>query len=137
VRKTLGAAEVDTSRIELVDGSGLSRQNLVQPRAMVRLLQHMWLHPDPAVSSTFYNALPKGGEDGTLSYRFQGTAPAHGNVRAKTGTLSNTSALSGYVSSEAGTPIAFSLFCNHHMADGDQVRSAQDVIVNTIARLPL
>jgi D-alanyl-D-alanine carboxypeptidase/D-alanyl-D-alanine-endopeptidase (penicillin-binding protein 4) len=137
VRETLGAAEVDTSRIELVDGSGLSRQNLVRPRSMVRLLQHMWLHPDPAVSSAFYNALPKGGQDGTLKYRFQGRAPAHANVRAKTGTLSNTSALSGYVSSEAGTPIAFSLFCNHHMADGDQVRSAQDVIVNTIARLPL
>jgi len=137
VRETLGAAEIDTSRIELVDGSGLSRQNLVPPRSIVRLLQHMWLHPDPAVSSAFYNALPKGGQDGTLKYRFQGAAPAHANVRAKTGTLSNTSALSGYVTSESGTPIAFSLFCNHHMADGSQVRSAQDVIVNTIARLPL
>ena len=137
VRETLGAADVDTSRIELVDGSGLSRQNLVHPRSLVRLLQHMWLHPDAAVSSAFYDALPKGGEEGTLKYRFQGTAPAHANVRAKTGTLSNTSALSGYVSSESGTPIAFSLFCNHHLADGDQVRSAQDVIVNTIARLPL
>lgn len=137
VRETLGAAEVDTSRIELVDGSGLSRENLVRPRSMVRLLQHMWLHPDAAVSSAFYNALPKGGEEGTLKYRFQGAAPAHGNVQAKTGTLSNTSALSGYVNSESGTPIAFSLFCNHHMADGDQVRSAQDVIVNAIARLPL
>jgi D-alanyl-D-alanine carboxypeptidase/D-alanyl-D-alanine-endopeptidase (penicillin-binding protein 4) len=41
------------------------------------------------------------------------------------------------VNSDTGTPIAFSLFCNHHMADGHQVRSAQDVIVNTIARLPL
>ncbi|PSQ97287.1 MAG: D-alanyl-D-alanine carboxypeptidase/D-alanyl-D-alanine-endopeptidase [Bacteroidetes bacterium SW_9_63_38] len=137
VRETLGAAEVDTSRVELVDGSGLSRQNLVQPRALVRLLQHMWLHPNPTVSSAFYDVLPEGGEDGTLEYRFQGTAPANGNVRAKTGTLSNTSALGGYVESSTGTPIAFSLFCNHHTADGDQVRSAQDVIVNTIARLPL
>jgi D-alanyl-D-alanine carboxypeptidase/D-alanyl-D-alanine-endopeptidase (penicillin-binding protein 4) len=137
VRETLGAAKVDTSRIEVVDGSGLSRQNLVQPRSMVRLLQYMWLHPNAAVSSAFYDALPKGGEDGTLEYRFQGSAPAHANVRAKTGTLSNTSALSGYVNSDTGTPIAFSLFCNHHMADGHQVRSAQDVIVNTIARLPL
>ena len=137
VRETLGAAEVDTSRIQLVDGSGLSRQNLVQPRAMVRVLQHMWLHPDAAVSSAFYDSLPKGGREGTLQYRFQGTAPAANNVRAKTGTLSNTSSLSGYVTSESGTPLAFSVFCNHHLAEGDQVRSAQDVIVNTLARLPL
>lgn len=95
------------------------------------------LHPDAAVSSAFYDSLPKGGQEGTLQYRFQGSAPAANNVRAKTGTLSNTSGLSGYVTSESGTPLAFSVFCNHHLAEGDQVRSAQDVIVNTLARLPL
>ena len=137
VRETLGAAEVDTSRIQLVDGSGLSRQNLMQPQALTRLLKYMWLHPDADVSSAFYNSLPKGGQNGTLKYRFQGAAPGNANVRAKTGTLSNTSSLSGYVNSEAGTPIAFSIFCNHHLADGSQVRSAQDIIVNTLARLPL
>lgn len=137
VRQTLARAEVDTSRIQLVDGSGLSRQNFVRPQAMVSLLKHMWLHSDPDVSSAFYDALPTGGEDGTLKYRFRGSAPAHANVRAKTGTLSNTSSLSGYVKSQTGTPIAFSVFCNHHLAEGNQVRSAQDVIINTLARLAL
>jgi len=137
VRETLVRAGVDTSRVQLVDGSGLSRQNLLQPRAIVQLLQHMWLHDDPAVSSAFYDSLPKGGEEGTLEYRFQGRDPARANVRAKTGTLSNTSSLSGYVTSERGTPIAFSVFCNHHLADGDQARSAQDVVVNALAQLPL
>jgi len=137
VRKTLARAQVDTSRIQLVDGSGLSRQNLVRPRSVVRLLQHMWLHADPAVSSAFYDSLPTGGQEGTLEYRFQGSAPARANVRAKTGTLSNMSSLSGYVTSEQGTPIAFSIFCNHHLAEGNQVRSAQDVLVNALARLPL
>jgi D-alanyl-D-alanine carboxypeptidase/D-alanyl-D-alanine-endopeptidase (penicillin-binding protein 4) len=97
----------------------------------------MWTHRNPAASSAFYDSLPKGGEEGTLEYRFQGNAPARSNVRAKTGTLSNTSSLSGYVTSERGTPLAFSVFCNHHLAEGDQVRSAQDVIVNALARLPL
>ncbi len=137
VRKTLARAEVDTSRIQLVDGSGLSRQNLVQPQTMIRVLQHMWLHRDPDVSAAFYDSLPRGGEDGTLEYRFRGRSPARDNVQAKTGTLSNVSSLSGYVTSDSGAPIAFSVFCNHHLADGDQVRSAQDVIVNTIAQLPL
>jgi D-alanyl-D-alanine carboxypeptidase/D-alanyl-D-alanine-endopeptidase (penicillin-binding protein 4) len=137
VRETLVEAAVDTSRVQLVDGSGLSRQNLVRPQSLVKLLRHMWNHPDPRVSSAFYDSLPQGGRDGTLEYRFQGTAPARANVRAKTGTLSNTSGLSGYVTSGAGAPLAFSVFCNHHLADGDQVRSAQDVIVNALARLPL
>jgi D-alanyl-D-alanine carboxypeptidase/D-alanyl-D-alanine-endopeptidase (penicillin-binding protein 4) len=137
VRETLVRAEVDTSRIQLVDGSGLSRQNLVRPQTMIRVLQHMWLHRDPDVSAAFYDSLPRGGEEGTLEYRFRGRSPARANVQAKTGTLSNTSSLSGYVTSDSGAPIAFSVFCNHHLADGDQVRSAQDVIVNTIARLPL
>jgi D-alanyl-D-alanine carboxypeptidase/D-alanyl-D-alanine-endopeptidase (penicillin-binding protein 4) len=137
VRTTLARAEVDTSRIQLVDGSGLSRQNLVRPRSLVRLLRYMWNHPEAEVSSAFYDSLPEGGRDGTLAYRFLGRSPARSNVRAKTGTLSNVSSLSGYVTSGAGAPLAFSVFCNHHMADGDQVRSAQDVIVNTLARLPL
>lgn len=137
VRETLGKADVDTSRIQLMDGSGLSRQNFVRPQALVALLKHMWLHPKPAVSSAFYDALPTGGKEGTLEYRFRGSAPAHAKVRAKTGTLSNTSSLSGYVESKAGTPIAFAVFCNHHLAEGNQVRSAQDVIINALARLPL
>ena len=137
VRETLVEAGVDTSRIQLADGSGLSRQNLVRPTSLVKLLRHMWDHPDPGVRAAFYDSLPRGGRDGTLKYRFQGAAPARSNVRAKTGTLSNMSALSGYVTSGAGAPLAFSVFCNHHLADSDQVRSAQDVIVNALARLPL
>jgi len=137
VRETLVAANVDTSRVQLVDGSGLSRQNLVRPQSIVRVLRHMWLHEDPAVSSAFYDALPEGGRDGTLEYRFQREAPARANVRAKTGTLSNMSSLSGFVTSGGGAPLAFSIVCNHHVADSDQVRDAQDVIVNALARLPL
>lgn len=137
VRETLVSANVDTSRVQLVDGSGLSRQNLVRPRSMVRLLQYMWNHPDESVRSAFYESLPMGGEEGTLEYRFGNRSPAGSNVRAKTGTLSNMSSLSGYVTSEQGTPIAFSIFSNHHLADDDEPRSAQDVIVNALARVPL
>lgn len=137
VRSTLAEAGIDTSRVQLVDGSGLSRQNLVSPRSMMQLLQHMWTLADPAASSAFYNSLPTGGEDGTIEYRFRGAAPARGNVRAKTGTLFNTSALSGYVNTERGTPLAFVLFCNSHMADSDEVRAAQDAIVNALAELSL
>lgn len=135
VHETLVRAGVDTSRVELADGSGLSRQNLLSPRALVRILQHMWDHPAPAIRTAFREALPQGGDDGTLEYRFRGLNAAE--VRAKTGTLSHVSALSGYTTTDQGTPVAFSILCNHHLAKSSRARAAQDAIVNTVSRLPL
>lgn len=137
VKSELSRAGVDTSLVQVVDGSGLSRKNLVSPRAMTRLLEHMWVDVGPERSSAFYDSLPKGGEEGTLEYRFLHGAPARGVVRAKTGTLSNVSSLSGYVKSDSGTPLSFVIFCNHHLTDTDDVRDAQDAIVNALARLAL
>lgn len=136
VRSELAAAGVDTSRVRLADGSGLSRKNYASPRALTRLLEYMWVDAAPAQSSAFYDALPIGGQNGTLEYRFEG-APAEGNVRAKTGTLTGASALSGYVTTAGGTPLSFVILCNHHMAEADAVRAAQDAIVNALAELPL
>jgi D-alanyl-D-alanine carboxypeptidase/D-alanyl-D-alanine-endopeptidase (penicillin-binding protein 4) len=136
VRSELAAAGVDTSRVQLADGSGLSRKNYASPRALIRLLEHMWVDAAPAESSAFYDALPIGGKNGTLEYRFR-DAPAEGNVRAKTGTLTGASALSGYVTTAGGTPLSFVIFCNHHLAEANEVRAAQDAIVNVLAELPL
>lgn len=135
VKSELAGAGVDTSRVQIADGSGLSRKNLVSPRAMTRLLEHMWVEADPESSSAFYDSLPKGGEEGTLEYRFLNGAPAQGVVRAKTGTLSNVSALSGYLKSESGTPLSFVIFCNHHLAETEEVRDAQDAIVNALVQM--
>jgi len=137
VKESLAHASVDTSKIQLADGSGLSRQNLASPAALVRVLQHMWHHKNPELRSAFLESLPQGGADGTLEYRFQEQNAAGTDVRAKTGTLSNVSSLSGYVTSARGMPLAFSILCNHHHADDDQVRSAQDAIVSALAQLPL
>lgn len=137
VKSELSQAGVDTSQVQMVDGSGLSRKNLISPRGMSRLLETMWNEVGPQQSSAFYNSLPKGGEEGTLEYRFLDGAPARGTVRAKTGTLSNVSSLSGYVRTDAGTPLSFVIFCNHHLAKSDQVRDAQDAIVNALARLEM
>jgi D-alanyl-D-alanine carboxypeptidase/D-alanyl-D-alanine-endopeptidase (penicillin-binding protein 4) len=134
--RTYVRAQIDTSRIQFADGSGLSRHNLVTPRSVVTLLTYLWNHPDAAVKRSFYDSLPVGGENGTLEYRFRGTAQARGQVRAKTGTLSNASALSGYVRTADGTPLAFAILCNHHITDSDFVREAQDIIVNALAGSP-
>ncbi|WP_232797897.1 D-alanyl-D-alanine carboxypeptidase/D-alanyl-D-alanine endopeptidase [Salinibacter altiplanensis] len=136
VRTELSEVGIDTSRVRVVDGSGLSRKNYVRPRAMSRLLTHMWGEAPPDRSTAFYDSLPMGGREGTLEYRFRGGAAA-GEARAKTGTLTGASALSGYVNTPRGTPLAFVVFCNHHLADTDEVRAAQDAIVNALAELSL
>jgi len=135
-RIELAKTGIDTSRVQMVDGSGLSRKNYLSPRAMTRLLETMWNEAEPSVKSTFYESLPIGGREGTLEYRYQAGA-ANGNVQAKTGTLSGVSALSGYVRTAQDTPISFVIFCNHHMAEADAVRAAQDAIVNALAGLSM
>lgn len=137
VRTELSEVGIDTSRVRLADGSGLSRKNYISPRAMTRLLTHMWGDAPSDRSAAFYDSLPMGGREGTLEYRFRGGASAAGEVRAKTGTLTGASALSGYVNTPRGTPLAFVIFCNHHLADTEEVRAAQDAIVNALAELPL
>lgn len=129
--RTFAAASVDTSRLRLADGSGLSRYDLVTPNMTARLLQYMRQHPDPAVRDAFVEALPVGGREGTLEYRFR-RGPAYGNVRAKTGTLSGVSALSGYVTA-GERPLIFVIIGNHFSGESRTARHAQDRIVQALA----
>lgn len=89
---------IDPAKIEAMDGSGLSRENRVSAKAIADLL--MKIRNDPKYAS-IYAGMPIGGVSGTLQKRFLTTAPqAVGLVRAKTGTLSGTISLAGYVDSE-------------------------------------
>ena len=132
IRETLGRAGVDTVRVHLVDGSGLSRRNLVSPRATTELLRYIWNHPRLAVRNAYLESLPEGGKDGTLEYRFRDGA-ARGKVRAKTGTLGGASALSGYVTAADGRTLAFSLYSNNYTTATANIRRAQDRIVEALA----
>ena len=126
-------AGIDTSLAQVVDGSGLSRYNLVSATMTTQLLAYMWSRPD-SIRSAFYDSLPIGGVDGTLSGRYD-DGPARGLVHAKTGSVSNVSSLSGYVTMRDGTPMAFSLMCNNFVVDTDDIRAVQDLIVGTLASL--
>ncbi len=133
--RTFAAASIDTSRIRLADGSGLSRMHLITTDMTSRLLTYMWNHPDPAVRDAFVSSLPVGGVDGTLENRYA-DGPARGNVQAKTGTMTSVSSLGGYVRTASGRPIAFALMCNNYTSPTSAVRAAQDRIVNLLASLP-
>ena len=92
-------------------GRGSSRYNYVTPEMLVTILQQMYR--DPRHRDAFVATLPVGGEDGgTIAKRFKGTR-AEGNVRAKTGSIANVRALSGYVTSLDGEPIVFSIIANN------------------------
>ncbi|MEM8486614.1 MAG: D-alanyl-D-alanine carboxypeptidase/D-alanyl-D-alanine-endopeptidase [Bacteroidota bacterium] len=131
--ETHGRARVDTSRIKLLDGSGLSRMNLVTADMTANLLAYMWDHKDTRVQQAYYDSMPVGGVDGTLEDRFR-RSPTYRNVRAKTGTLTGASALSGYVSSAAGTPLLFVIMCNNYTVKTSAVRRTQNALVTLLAR---
>jgi serine-type D-Ala-D-Ala carboxypeptidase/endopeptidase (penicillin-binding protein 4) len=80
----------------------------------------------------FYESLPRAGIEGTLSNRMECTA-AEGRCRAKTGTISGVSALSGYCDS-AGGPVVFSILMNGIGSNYTGARSLQDRMVVAIAR---
>lgn len=110
------------------DGSGLSRYNYLAPEAVVRLLRAVALLPEFDI---FYNALPIGGVDGTLRGRMRGTA-AEGNVRAKTGFISNARALSGYVTTADEELLAFSILTNNFDTPVRPVEYVQDLLVERL-----
>ncbi len=110
LRKFLAEAGVKSGEVFFEEGSGLSRDNLATPSATVTLLQYMHRH---RCAQVYLEALPIAGVDGTLRNRMKGT-PAAGNVRAKTGSLRWASSLSGYVTTAAGEPLAFSLMVNRY-----------------------
>ena len=88
---------INPAQIVVIDASGLSRQNKVTAHVLAQLLYK--IHSDP-VLSRLIESLPVGGESGTLRNRYIETAPdAVGLVKAKTGTLTGTVSLAGYVQS--------------------------------------
>lgn len=92
----------------LNDGSGLSRRNQTSASTQVALLQRIASQP---WADEYKATLAVAGADGTIRKRLIGTHAAN-NVFAKTGTLRNVSALSGYVTTRDGEPLAFALISN-------------------------
>jgi D-alanyl-D-alanine carboxypeptidase/D-alanyl-D-alanine-endopeptidase (penicillin-binding protein 4) len=104
------------------DGSGLSRHDLLTPRALVRLLQYaqkqVWF-------ASFYGSLPVAGVDGTLNERMK-DAGMVGRIRAKTGSVSHVRTLSGYADTPGGRRLIFSFLSNNQFGKNHEVHDAID-----------
>jgi serine-type D-Ala-D-Ala carboxypeptidase/endopeptidase (penicillin-binding protein 4) len=130
VKEFLVEAGVDSEKIRLNDGCGLSRENLITPRFQTSLLQFLSKRP---YFDLFINTLAISGTDGTLKNRLSATE-VRGSVHAKTGTLNGVNTLSGYMTTKSGRNLVFSIFANHVNAAG-RVKKTIDEICSLFINL--
>jgi D-alanyl-D-alanine carboxypeptidase/D-alanyl-D-alanine-endopeptidase (penicillin-binding protein 4) len=128
VRQFLIGAGIDPGDFLFFDGSGMSGEDLITPRAATTLLVYAAHQP---WGELYRASLPVAGVDGTLAGRFAGELK--GRVFAKTGTLAEVNALSGYLIAASGRTVVFSVLCNDRQPSGNAAREAMDRIVTAIA----
>ena len=116
------------ARPRLLDGSGLSRRDRTTPRDVVNLIAAM---DRSELAEPFESSLPIAGQTGTLSRRMRSTA-ARGRCHAKTGTLSDVSALAGFCETRAGRRVGFALLMNRVNVYSAHIH--QDRITAALAR---
>jgi serine-type D-Ala-D-Ala carboxypeptidase/endopeptidase (penicillin-binding protein 4) len=128
LREFLTQAGISNDQYIFYDGSGLSRQNLVTPQAIVQLLRYCSAQPwGTAYKTTF----PIAGIDGSLTERF--TSPRfQSRIQAKTGTLGGVKTLSGYATTDAGESVVFSILTNNFNLPPKRVTDAIDQLVQAI-----
>jgi D-alanyl-D-alanine carboxypeptidase/D-alanyl-D-alanine-endopeptidase (penicillin-binding protein 4) len=131
LRGFLAQADVRPEEYAFYDGSGLSRENLVSPRATVKLLrfaaQQSW-------GAQYMASLPVAGVDGTLASRFK-TLPPTARLRAKTGSLEHVNVLSGYLTTSEGERLVFSIMGNNHTLTNKKATDVLDEIVGEAERI--
>jgi PBP4 family serine-type D-alanyl-D-alanine carboxypeptidase len=125
VNRFLSTFGIDTTKYCLADGSGLSNYNLISAELIIQLLQGMAQRRE--LFPTFLESLPIAGVDGTLGNRMKNT-PAEGNLKAKTGTISGVSSLSGYVHTADGETLAFAMTMQNFTYPTRLYQRAQDKI---------
>ncbi len=131
LKENLTKLGLEPNLYHLKDGSGLSRHNLVTPEALANLLVLMM---QTSEGNVYRDSLAVGGINGTLETRFKDTI-IKGKVQAKTGTLSGTSSLSGYITPSNYSPLAFSIIVNQSELQPSKLREVIDKIVVNFVKL--
>jgi D-alanyl-D-alanine carboxypeptidase/D-alanyl-D-alanine-endopeptidase (penicillin-binding protein 4) len=129
LRARLEGLGLDASDFSLVDGSGLSYQDKVAPRALVKAL--LTARNSFRIAPEFMAALPIAAVDGTLEKRGDG---AEREVRAKTGLLNRVTALSGYAHMGDGEVAVFSILINGYRVGDEEAMQALDRFAAELVR---
>ena len=130
VHDVLAAWSIPDTTFVQADGSGLSRYDYVTADVIVTILDRMF--KDPRHHDPFTTALPIAGTDGTIATRLKSTR-AEGNAIAKTGSIANVRALSGYVRTRDGETLAFSILANAFTVSPATVNWIADVAIEELA----
>lgn len=125
LKELFGDIGLNPENIFMVDGSGLSPQNMVTPRQVIDLLKYMY--SNKKVFIDYLNSLPIAGVDGTLGKRMKNTS-AEEKVRAKTGFISHVRSLSGYALTGDNEPIAFTMIANNFTVPVKLAENLQDLV---------
>jgi D-alanyl-D-alanine carboxypeptidase/D-alanyl-D-alanine-endopeptidase (penicillin-binding protein 4) len=128
VRQYLISIGVRPQDFFFFDGSGLSNQDLITPRAATTLLAYAARQP---WGQSWRSTMPVAGVDGTLSSRFT-HSPVRSKLDAKTGSLGEVRALSGYLTAASGQTLAISILINDHQPDSKAASKAMDELVEMI-----
>ncbi len=126
-------ANIKTKNYRIADGSGVSHYNLMTAEMLTEILKFIY-KSRPDLYEILYNSFPVAGVDGTLRSRMKNNA-AFNNVRAKTGTLSGVSCLSGYANSKKGNLIAFSIMVQNFTESSREARKFQDEVCRIITEM--
>lgn len=129
IKQVVTQLGVSTKGLKLYNGSGLYDGNLISARQITQLLVAMSKH---RYGADFIASLPIAGEDGSLKNRL-GSAATKGILRAKTGTLNEVSALSGYTRTKGGRMVAFSIILYKTKPRAWTLRDVQDKMATAIA----
>jgi len=132
IKKLIDSLGFNSDDFSIADGSGVSHYNLVSAELLLELLKYMYYN-ERDLFGLFYKSLPIAGVDGTLKNRMKNTL-AQNNVHAKTGTLNGVSNLSGYVTSNEGHLIAFSILIQNFVKDYSTARDFQNKICELLAK---
>jgi D-alanyl-D-alanine carboxypeptidase/D-alanyl-D-alanine-endopeptidase (penicillin-binding protein 4) len=122
--------KIDSDKIRIQDGAGLSRYNLLTPNQLIKILDDIYHH---AYKSVFFNnALPISGIDGTLKNRMEDIS---GKVRAKTGTENAISTLAGFIEKPNHQTFIFAIMINSGISPIQKYRDLEDNICRLIYKL--
>jgi D-alanyl-D-alanine carboxypeptidase/D-alanyl-D-alanine-endopeptidase (penicillin-binding protein 4) len=110
-----------------VDGSGISRYNLVTPRSLVHVLNKIYKE---VPQERLFHLLPSGGVNGTLKDFYKGTKEPY--IYAKSGTLTNNISLSGYLITKSGKPLIFSFMHNNFVNSSNPIKKEMEKVLREI-----
>lgn len=127
VKNHLTEAGFDMTGFNYMDGSGLSRSHTVTPISQAKFLASLMTKD---YFKDYLSSLPIGGQSGTLKKMFEGTG--NGSVFAKTGTLNKVKTLAGYIKTQSGKTLVFSLLVNNFSGSVSQVKTRMEELLTPV-----